>query len=195
MMNVAELVLAQVDLRAGGSGFAALLCAYGAGLVAGSLLGAGGRDLASLRRRYLASLALLAAGLLGSATVAALPAALASFAVTGAGNGLFVVSDRILLQRAVAERFHGRAFGLLDAFGAWGFAGATLAGGALVAVAGARVTFAVAGAGALAVLLIAARVLADRRSPHAVAPVLNPQMSLNADPRGARDGLEVVTVP
>ena len=147
----------------------------------------------SLRRRYLASLALLAAGLLGSATVAALPAALASFAVTGAGNGLFVVSDRILLQRAVAERFHGRAFGLLDAFGAWGFAGATLAGGALVAAAGARVTFAVAGAGALAVLLITARVLADRRSPHAVAPVLNPQMSLNANPRGARDGLEVVT--
>ena len=175
MMNVAELVLAQEELEAGGTGFAALLCAYGVGLVTGSLLGAGGTGHAGLRRRYLASLAMLAAGLLGSATAVALPAALASFALTGAGNGLFVVSDRILLQRLVAERYHGRAFGLLDALDAWGFAGALLAGGALASVAGGRATFAVAGAGALAVLLVATFALTY------------------TTPRGATDGLEVVS--
>ena len=95
--------------------------------------------------------------------------------LTGAGNGLFVVSDRILLQRLVAERFHGRAFGLLDAFDAWGFAGALLAGGALASVAGGRATFAVAGAGALAVLLVATFALTY------------------TTPRGATDGLEVVS--
>ena len=58
---------------------------------------------------------------------------MATFAVSGLGNGLFVVSDRVLIQRLVPERLHGRAFGLLDTVDSWGFACALLAGGALAA--------------------------------------------------------------
>jgi MFS family permease len=150
-MNVAELVLAQEELGAGHSGFALLVGAYGCGLVAGALLGADDTDDRGLTRRYLLGLTLLAAGLLGSSIAPALPVALATFALTGLGNGLFIVSDRVLLQRIVPRRLHGRAFGLLDSVDSWGFGGALLAGGVLASTVGGRMTFAIAGTGALLV--------------------------------------------
>jgi MFS family permease len=163
MMNVAELVLAQRELGVGSSGFAILVSAYGCGMVAGSLLGASDTDENGLRRRYLLGLSLLGSGLVGSALAPALGAAMATFALSGLGNGLFVVSDRVLLQRLVPERLHGRTFGLLDAVDSWGFAGAVLLGGGIASAVGGRVTFAVAGIGALLVWLAAAHVLRRTR--------------------------------
>jgi MFS family permease len=162
-MNVAELVLAQRDLRAGSSGYAVLLCVYGIGMVAGSLAGARD-DLAApeLRRRWLAGLALIAIGLLGAAAAPGLALAAAAFAVTGAGNGVFNVAGRILLLHTVPEARHGRAFGLLDAICSWGLAGAALTGGALASGLGGRGAFALAGGGALLVALAAARTLPPR---------------------------------
>ena len=170
-MNVAELVLAQRELGAGSSGFALLVCAYGCGLVFGSLLGASDTDEDGLRRRYLLGLAVLGAGLVGSALAPVLALAMATFALSGLGNGLFVVSDRVLLQRIVPERLHGRAFGLLDAVDSWGFGGALLVGGALASAYGGRTTFALAGVGTLLVWLAAARVLRRTR------PVLRPALA------------------
>jgi MFS family permease len=171
MMNVAELVLAQRELGAGHSGFAILVAAYGCGMVGGSLLGASDTDEAGLRRRYLLGLSLLGCGLVGSALAPALGAAMATFALSGLGNGLFVVSDRVLLQRIVPERLHGRAFGLLDAVDSWGFGGAVLLGGGIASALGGRVVFAVAGTGALLVCLAAAHVLRQTR------PVLRPALA------------------
>ena len=164
-INVAELVLAQRDLGAGRAGFALLVGAYGAGLIAGSLLGAGAGDggEASPRRGYLGGMALMVAGLAGSALAPAVGFAMLCFAVTGAGDGLFVVSDRVLLQRMVPERLHGRAFGVLDSVESWGFAGAVLGGGALAVAFGGRVTFAAAGALMLVVLVAASRALSPAR--------------------------------
>ena len=173
-MNVAELVLAQRELGAGSSGFALLVCAYGCGLIGGSLLGASDTDEDGLRRRYLLGLGVLGIGLVGSSLAPALALAMATFAVSGLGNGLFVVSDRVLIQRIVPERLHGRAFGLLDAVDSWGFGGALLAGGALASAYGGRTTFALAGVGTLLVWLAAARVL---RSTH---PVLRPALATGA---------------
>jgi MFS family permease len=173
-MNVAELVLAQRELGAGSSGFALLVCAYGCGLVGGSLLGASDTDEDGLRRRYLLGLVLLGAGLAGSAVAPVVGVAMATFAISGLGNGLFVVSDRVLLQRIVPDRLHGRAFGLLDAVDSWGFGMAVLAGGALASSYGGRTTFALAGAGTLLVWLTAARVL---RRTH---PVLRPALATGA---------------
>ena len=113
----------------------------------------------------------MCAGLLGSALPGSVSAAMATFAVTGAGNGLFIVSDRVLIQRLVADRFHGRAFGLLDALDSWGFAGAVVAGGALAGAAGGRVTFAVAGGGATLVALAAVGAL-RRAGALSAAPLL-----------------------
>ena len=118
-------------------------------MLAGSLLG--NRE-AGLRGWYLGAIAALGCGLLGSAVAPALPFALVSFAAAGAGNGLFVVASRTLLQRAVPERLHGRAFGVLDAIDSWGFGAAMLLGGALAAGLGGRATFALAGVATLFVL-------------------------------------------
>jgi len=54
------------------------------------------------------------AGLIGSALAPAIGLAMLTFAVTGAGNALFVTGDRVLLQRLIPDRLHGRAFGLVD---------------------------------------------------------------------------------
>jgi MFS family permease len=158
-MNVAELVLAQQELGSGRAGFALLAGSYGCGLIAGSLLGASDDGEVGIRRRYLAGMALMVAGLIGSAVAPAIGLAMLTFAVTGAGNALFVISDRVLLQRLVPDRLHGRAFGLLDSIEAWGFGGAVVGGGLLAGTAGGRVTFAVAGAGLLLVLITATRAL------------------------------------
>ena len=100
-MNIAELVLAERELGAGGTGFALLVSAYGCGLVGGSLLGARDAGWTGLRRRYLSGLGLMSVGLAGSAVAPVLGLALLSFAVTGAGHGLLMVSDRVMLQRLV----------------------------------------------------------------------------------------------
>ena len=102
----------------------------------------------------------MVAGLTASAVAPVVGFAMLAFAVTGAGNSLFILSNRVLLQRLVPERLHGRAFGVLDAVEAWGFGGAVLGGGLLASTLGGRVTFAVAGGGLLIVLLLAVRALA-----------------------------------
>jgi len=79
------------------------------------------------------------------------------------GNSLFLISDRVLLQRLLPAAVHGRAFGLLDALGAWGVCGAVLAGGLLAGSLGGRATFALAGAGLL--LVLAAAFYALHRQP------------------------------
>jgi MFS family permease len=160
-MNVAELVLADHDLAAGASGYALLIAAYGVGMVAGSL--AAGRE-GDERRRHIAGIACLGTGMVATALAPALAVALVTFAATGVGNGLFLRSNRLLLQRRVPERFHARAYGVLDASDSWAFAGAVLAGGALATALGSRAVFALGGAA----LLVVFAAHAVRRAPAAV---------------------------
>ncbi len=153
--NVAELVLANDQLDGGRTGFALLVSAFGCGMLAGSLLGP--RNDEALRTRYLVAIALLGIGLLGTAAAPVLPLAMLTFAIAGIGNGLFLVTVRVLMQKLIPGRLHGRAFGLLDAIDSWGFGAAIVAGGALAASLGGRATFALAGALALVVLVAATR--------------------------------------
>jgi MFS family permease len=159
--NVAELVIAQRDLGAGSTGFALLVSAFGCGMLAGSLLG--GRDDERVSGRYLTAIALLGLGLLGTGAAPALPLAMLAFALAGAGNGLFLVTVRVLMQRLIPEHLHGRAFGLQDAVDSWGFGAAILSGGALAASLGGRATFLLAGAFSLVVLFAAARAVSATR--------------------------------
>ncbi len=168
--NVAELVLAKDQLGGGSSGFALLVAAFGCGMLTGSLSGARSDD--KLRGRYLLAIALLGVGLLGTAAAPVLPLAMLAFAVAGVGNGLFLVTVRVLMQKLIPVPAHGRAFGLLDAIDSWGFGAAIVAGGALAASLGGRATFAIAGALALIVLFTAARVV--RRGTPNFAPKLVP---------------------
>ena len=159
--NVAELVITQRELGVGSTGFALLVSAFGCGMLAGSLLG--GRDDDGVIRRYLTAIALLGLGLVGTGAAPVLPLAMLAFALAGVGNGLFLVTVRVLMQRLIPEHLHGRAFGLQDAVDSWGFGAAILAGGALAAGVGGRATFLLAGAFALLVLFAAARAVSATR--------------------------------
>jgi MFS family permease len=160
-MNVGELVLAQRDLDAGATGFALLVSAYGLGLIGGALYA--GRERGNVAHRYFAGLFGLATGMLATALAPGLAIALLTFAYTGAANGLFSTSSRSMLHRAIPERVHGRAFGLLDLLDAWGFGLAVIAGGALAGALGGRGTFAVAGTALVAVWVAVAFALAEVR--------------------------------
>jgi MFS family permease len=171
MLNVAELPLTH-ELGGGASAFAILLTMQGVGVVIGSLSGARRGGLGEYKTRYVAGALAVA---LGMATMAVLPflvAAGVAFAVFGLGNGLQVVHERLIFQRAIPERLMGRAFALLDALGAWAFALAYLIAGATVSLLGNRGAIGVAAGGALAITLYA--VVALQQAPDPVLAKVEP---------------------
>ena len=158
-VNVGELLLATHELDAGTAGFALLVAASGLGMAAGSLAGSGGGAPPVLRKRLLGGILLTGLGVLACGLAPSLPVALLTFAVAGAGNGLVLVHERLLLQEAGGETLAGRLFGLRDTVTAWALCGAFLGGGALAALVGPRGLFLVAGAGCLVVWAAAGRAL------------------------------------
>jgi MFS family permease len=159
MLNVGELLLATRELGVGASGFSLLVGASGLGMAAGSLAGARGGTRAALLRRYLAGILVVALGTLACAAAGSLPVAVVALAAVGAGNGLVLVHERLVLQEAGGPDLAGRLFGLRETVTAWGLAGAFLGGGALASLVGARGLFLVAGAGCLVVWAVALRAL------------------------------------
>ena len=149
--NVAELPFATEVLDAGDSGFAVLAALYGAGFITGSLIGASGGDVPLLKRRYLAGIAVMGAGLVGSGLAPVLWLALATFAVAGLGNGLLLVYERLLIQATVPDRFSARVFGVKDALTAWAFAVAFLSAGGLISATGSREVILASGVGGVVV--------------------------------------------
>ncbi len=170
MMNIGELLLAE-DLGVGASGFSILVAVYGAGFVAGSLTGSSGGSAARLKRRYLLGLLLMGIGLVAAAVAPVWPLAVASFALTGAGNGLVLVHERLLLQRSVDGPLMARVFAASDALGSWAFAAAFLSAGALVALLGTRPLFLLAGVGTLLVWAASVRALRRVWEEPATTPV------------------------
>jgi MFS family permease len=136
--------------------------------VAGSLAGAREGAIADLGTRYLGGLLLVAVGMLLSGLAPSYPVALATFALTGVGNGLVVVHERLLLQRMVPDSLRGRVFGVADGLASWAFGAAFLGAGVLASLAGTRVLFVVAGIGGIAVWAVTA--LALQRALEPVAP-------------------------
>src|SRR4051794_14340311 len=165
MLNVAELPLAH-DLGVGASGFALLLTANGIGVVIGSLSGARAGGLGEYKGRYVGGAAAVAVGLIAMSVLPWYGAALAAFVAFGLGNGLVVVHERLIFQRAIPERLMGRACALLDALRAWGFRTAYRVAGVTVPPLGARGAIGVA-AGGMALLVLYAAV-ALRRAPDPV---------------------------
>jgi MFS family permease len=159
-MNVGEIVLAKRDLAAGATGFALLVAAYGFGLIFGALCA--GRDGGDPRVTYFAGLGGVALGMVSTAFAPTLGFALFTFGFTGAANGLFATSNRILMQRAIPERVHGRAFGLVDSLDSWGFGLAVIAGGAIATAFSGRALFGLSGGLLLVVWACAAYALRAR---------------------------------
>jgi MFS family permease len=163
-VNVAEVVLVRETLDGGPAQYSLVVAAMGLGITAGSLLGARDPD----GRHYLTGLLLCGLAFAATAAVPSWPLALATFALLGLGNGLALVSENVLLQRVVPDAIKGRVFGLKSSLISTAFAVAYFGGGALVAVAGARPTFAALAAGCLVVWAVARSVLVG--APRNVAP-------------------------
>jgi MFS family permease len=134
LFNVAELLFARGDLDASDSGFSVLVALFGLGFICGSLAGSRGGELPVLRRRYLTGLLVMAAGFLASGLAPGYTLALVTFAAAGFGNGLVLVYERLLIQKAVPDELLGRVFGVKDAMASWAFAIAFLAAGGFISV-------------------------------------------------------------
>jgi MFS family permease len=153
--NVGEVVLARKVLGLGGSGLALLVAAAGLGTVLGSLA-ARSSFAWQWRRAYITGLACMAADLVLSALAPGLLLLLPIFAIGGFGNGFALVHDRLLLGEAVPVELHGRVFALQKGLTSLAFAASFAGASGLIAVVGVQHTFLLAGAGMLAVVLVAA---------------------------------------
>ena len=169
IFNVSELPFVEDELGGEDAEFAVLVGLFGLGFAGGSLLGSSGGDVDRLRRRYLTGLLLTAVGLLALAAVPLLGLAFIAFTVAGVGNGMMLVYERLLIQAQVPARLTGRIFGVKDAITAWAFGIAFVAAGGLIETVGVRTT--VVGAGAAALAVFAASILALRKLDAGAQPV------------------------
>ena len=152
--NVAEVFFAKDVLGAGDTGYGVLVGSWTLGMVVAATVIA--RRVPALR---LALSVLLAAVVGGSAIAfaAALPSvplAVSMWFIGGGANGMENVGLRSLIHHRVPERIQGRVFAAYYAVINGASIGATVLGGALVAVAGARGSLLTAGLGGLAAGLI-----------------------------------------
>jgi MFS family permease len=116
-VNVSEYFLATEVFNGGDFGYGLLVGATGLGLVAGSLFGGSWVSQRGLAVPYAVSIALMALGF-GAAAVApnVWVAALVVIAA-GAGNGVAVVTNALLVQRGAPDRLRGRAFTVVMSVG------------------------------------------------------------------------------
>ncbi len=169
VFNVAELPFVTQELGASGVGFSLLVALFGAGIVAGSLIGTRGGELPALKRRYLTGLLLMAVSLVGIGLAYVFGTALVAFVGAGFGNGVMLVHERLLLQKTVPDQLLGRVFGTKDALTAWAFAIAFLVAPLLIDLLGIRTLVLAAGGTALLAWLVPA--LALRGSWRVATPV------------------------
>ena len=165
LFNVAELLLTGDELHAGPAGYAVLVAAFGLGVAGGSLRGARGGSAAELGRGYLAGLLLTGAGFVACGLAPSFAAAAVTFALAGAGNGLVLVHERLLLQALVPDRLGGRVFGVKDALQSWAFLPGLAGAAALIPVIGTRTLLVLAGAGVLLVWAATWRALTPAAAP------------------------------
>ena len=150
-----EVVFAKETLDAGDAGYGALLAAWGVGMICGAMF------FTALRGRSLRALlgfSTLVIGLayLGTAAAPSLAVACAAAFVGGAGNGVQWVALVSAVQELTAERYQARVVSVLESAASAAPGIGFLAGGVIAAAFSPRASFAVAGAGILVVLALAA---------------------------------------
>jgi MFS family permease len=147
-----EVVFAEHTLHSGAGGYGALLATWGAGAIAGAAVYARWR---ARENRVLIAIGAgaLGVGFLVMSLAPSLAVAIVGAIIGGAGNGVEAVSARTALQELVEQRWMAMMMSFNDSMFQFMPGIGIVLGGALAALAGARVALAVAGAGALAVTL------------------------------------------
>lgn len=156
VFNVGELLFATEELDLGDAGYSALVAMFGLGFIAGSLAGSGGGTPEHLRRRFLQGAALMGVGFLLTGLAPSFGVALLTFALAGAGNGMLLVHERVIVQNTVSDSLLGRAFGVKDALASWAFGSAFFAAGGLLTAIDSRQLIIGVGVGGLVVAGICA---------------------------------------
>jgi MFS family permease len=168
--NIGEVLLARDVLGTSASGLAAMVAAHGAGTILGSLA-ARFRNSWEWRRAYITGLTCMAADMLLCALIPNLWLLLPVFVLGGFGNGFALVHDRLLLGDAVPDALHGRVFALQKALTSLAFATSFIGASVLISFGGVQMTFALAGAGMLAVIAISSPRLRAAWPAPSAAPV------------------------
>jgi MFS family permease len=160
-----EVIYAKQTLGVGDAGFAALVTAWGIGLVVGSIVFARLGDRSLLGVAGVSTLA-IGAAYLGMSAAPGLELACAAAVIGGAGNGVQWVAVVTALQEAVDATMQARVAGFFEAVATAMPGIGFVLGGTLTAAISPRAAFAVAGAGVLLVVAAGA-FLVHRRNPQA----------------------------
>jgi len=112
-VNVAEVVLAKVSFHAGDFGFGLMLASAGFGLVFGSLSVGSWVERRELSVVYGFGLGLMAIGIGAAAVSPNVWVAAICVVLSGAGNGVAVVCNALLVQRGAPDHLRGRVFTVL----------------------------------------------------------------------------------
>lgn len=174
LLNVSEPWLALRVLHANASEYALLVASYCCGMVAASVLvaGQGPKPAGVLIRRYVAAQLLTAVGMGGSALVGSVLPAVLTFAATGYGNSLLVVSEAQLIQLRVPTAVQGRLYGFKNTSESSCFLVGLLGAGALIAASGVRIALATGGVICACCSLVAAVMIKRGDAPpNAARPV------------------------
>jgi MFS family permease len=153
-----EVVFAKETLDAGDAGYGALLASWGVGMVAGSLLFAALRRI-PLRVLLLVSTLAIGVAYLGTSISPTLAVACAASVIGGLGNGVQWIALVTAVQELTRAAYQARVLALLEALASAMPGAGFLLGGAIATLFDPRVSYAVAGAGVIAVLAIAAATL------------------------------------
>jgi len=167
-----EVVYAKETLDVGDGGFAALVTAWGVGLVVGSIVFArlGARSLAAVVG---VSTLAIGAAYIGMSAAPSLTIACAAAVIGGSGNGVQWVAVVTALQEAVDATMQARVAGFFEAIATAMPGLGFIIGGTLTAAVSPRAAFAAAGAGV--VLVVAAGAFAWRTRSRSVGPDARPQ--------------------
>jgi MFS family permease len=149
-----EVIYAKETLGAGDTGYGLLLASWGGGMVLGSVIFAALRK-ASLPLLLFFSTLAVGAGYLGMAAAPTLVFACLASACGGAGNGVQWVSTVSAVQELTAAGMQARVISVLESLGAATPGVGFLLGGLIATTIGPRATFLVAGAGVVAIVLLA----------------------------------------
>jgi MFS family permease len=156
-----EIVFVQHSLHAGTRGYGALLSAWGAGTIGGSVVYARWRT-AALATLITSGSAVLGLGFLLMGFAPTVAVAVAGAVVAGIGNGVWAVAARTALQEKVDDSWMALVMGFNESiFQVVPGVGIAL-GGAIAALAGPRAALAAGGAGALVVAFVARLMLRPR---------------------------------
>lgn len=152
--NVALVFLVGRSLHGSAAGYGIATAVFGVGMAVASLGLAGWANRRPAAYWLIGGVSLGAAGTAATGAAPVLVLACAGQLVAGAGNTADLVGVDTLIQQSVPAALLGRAFGAVYAAAQLASAIAYAAAGPLVAVAGPRATFLVAGTGMLAGLAI-----------------------------------------